>query len=58
MVTEPTPVGGGAAARFAAALNVNGCSIDGLGAGHSAIFDPLATAGGSVTRWCATVSST
>ncbi|HKR29216.1 MAG TPA: hypothetical protein VJT08_01990 [Terriglobales bacterium] len=58
MVTEPTPVGAGVAAYFAAALNVNTRSIDLLGAGHSAISDPPATAGGSITRWCASVSST
>ena len=50
MVTEPAPVGGGAAACFAAAPNVNGCSVDSLGAGHSAISDPPATAAGSITR--------
>ena len=50
MVTEPAPVGGGAAACFAAALNVNGRFIVLLGAGYSAISDLPATAGGSVAR--------
>jgi hypothetical protein len=47
VVTEPAPVGGGGAACFAATPNVNGRSIYPLGAGHSVISDPPATAGGS-----------
>ena len=47
-VTEPAPVGGGAAACVAAAFLHNGDSIVALGARHSAISDPPATAAGSV----------
>src|SRR5690349_5141994 len=45
---EPAPVGGGSAARFAAALKVIAGSILRLGAGHSAISDPPPTGAGSV----------
>ncbi|HKR28964.1 MAG TPA: hypothetical protein VJT08_00720 [Terriglobales bacterium] len=47
-MTEPAPVGGGAAAGFAAASLQIASSLDSLGAGHSAISDPPATAAGSV----------